>query len=122
MLNVLIIEDEPVIGLLLRHLLAEMGHVCVGVEGTEAGAVAAAARLRPTLLLVDSKLRQGTGGGALRQILATGFVPHILMSGDSQAAATPAEPAKVRMRKPFTDRDLERAVAQATGVSSAARA
>lgn len=113
MLRVLIIEDEPVIGLLLQHLLAEMGHVCVGIEGTEAGAVAAAARLRPTLLLVDSKLQQGTGGGALRQILATGFVPHILMSGDSGAVGPPSEPGVVQMRKPFTDGDLERAVAQA---------
>lgn len=118
MLRVLIIEDEPVIAMLLQHLLTEMGHVGVGIEATEAGAVAAAARLQPELLLVDSHLRAGTGGGALRQILAKGFIPHVLMSGERDDGTPPATPGVTRMQKPFTDRDLERAIAQATALAA----
>lgn len=114
MQRVLIIEDEPIIALLLQHVLSEMGHVGVGIERTEAGAVAAAERLQPTLLLVDSRLREGTGEGALRQILAKGFVPYVLIGGKPDNDTMPPSPGTARMRKPFTDRDLERAIAQAT--------
>jgi CheY-like chemotaxis protein len=114
MLRALIIEDEPVIGLLLQQILGTMGHVTVGIEGTEAGAVAAAERLLPSLLLVDFRLRQGTGAGALQRILAARFVPHVLMSGDGLELA--GTPGCARIQKPFSDRDLERAIAQATGV------
>lgn len=120
MLRALIIEDEPVIGLLLRHLLEMMGHVTVGIEGTEAGAIAAAERLDPSLLLVDFRLRQGTGAGALRRILEARFVPHVLMGGDGLERAT--TPGCARIQKPFSDRDLERAIAQATGIEWSGRA
>lgn len=110
-LQVLVIEDEVIIGMLLARILRGMGHEVISVEGTEEGAVSAATRCRPGLILVDGRLRAGSGHGALQRILAGGFIPHIWMSGDSADRTSP-EPGVVALQKPFTEQALGLAIAQ----------
>lgn len=114
MLQVLVIEDDVLIGMLLSRILSGMGHEVISVEGTEEGAVTAATRRRPGLILVDGRLRAGSGQGALRRILDSGFVPHIWMSGDP-ADRTRLDPGVWVLQKPFTEQVLALAIAQVCG-------
>lgn len=112
-LRVLVIEDDVIIGMLLARVLVGLGHQVTSVEGTEQGAVAAAARVRPGLILVDERLRAGSGQGAIDRILRDGFVPHIWMSGDPTRRAQ-LPPGVAVLQKPFSEPALELAIAQVT--------
>ncbi|HLZ66587.1 MAG TPA: response regulator [Aliidongia sp.] len=115
-LRVLVVEDDAMIGSLLAEMLAGMGHVCA-VEATEANAVAAAGRCRPHLMIVDVRLGDGSGVAAVEEILRTGPVPHVFVSGDT-AAVRALKPNAVVMRKPFRESDLVRAMQRALGAAA----
>lgn len=113
-LRVLVIEDEVIIGMLLARIVAGMGHEVISVEGTEEDAVSAAARVRPDLILVDARLRAGSGQGAIERILRDGFIPHVWMSGDRDHRGS-ITPGVAELRKPFTEHSLGLAIVQACG-------
>jgi DNA-binding response OmpR family regulator len=99
------------IAMFLADLLETMGHeVCACVE-TEMATVAAAARWTPDLLIVDANLREGSGVAAVAEILRTGFVPHVFVTGDVYRLG--AEPGAVVMQKPFSPDRLVRAIDRA---------
>ena len=95
------------IGLLLAETLTGLGYEVCGIEATEAGAVAAAARLRPDLMIVDVNLTEGTGTAAMERIARSGPVPHLFMSGRARPAIVPGP---VLLTKPFREADLVRAI------------
>lgn len=109
-MRVLVVEDDAMIGLLLAETLTGLGYEVCGIEATEAGAVAAAARLRPDLMIVDVNLAEGTGTAAMERITRAAPVPHLFMSGRTQQAAMPGE---VLLSKPFREADLLRAIERA---------
>ncbi len=111
-LKILIIEDEVMIGLLLAEVLENMGYAVCGVEATEAGAVAAAARCCPDLMIVDVWLAEGNGVAAVAEILRAGPLPHFFVSGDIALARTLKPDAEV-MQKPFRAQDLVPAIDRA---------
>lgn len=117
MLRVLVIEDEVIIGMLLAQVLAGMGHEVISVEGTEEGAVSAAARVRPGLILVDEHLRAGSGHGAIERILHDGFIPHVWMSG-GRGCRISMTAGVAELQKPFTEQSLGLAIAQVCGRTS----
>ena len=79
--RVLIVEDEAMIAMMLAEVLRELGHEICATEATEAGAVAAAARHHPDLMIVDECLRQGSGISAVEEIIRFGFIPHVFVTG-----------------------------------------
>jgi CheY-like chemotaxis protein len=107
LLRVLVVEDNAIIGLLLAEMLAEMGHDVCGVETTEAAAIAAAARCKPDLMIVDARLGDGSGVAAMRTILLAGPMPHLFISGADVEADSPDA---VVLQKPFQERQLARAM------------
>jgi two-component system, response regulator PdtaR len=111
-LNILVIEDDFLIGTLLSEMLAELGHFVCGVERTEAGAVDAANRLRPDLLIVDAHLGEGSGIAAVEKIIRDRFVPHIFVTGDKLGTLL-QRPMDVVIEKPFRERDLMQAIERA---------
>ena len=111
-LQILVVEDDSLIAMLLVETLAEMGHGVCGVETTEGGAVTAALRSRPDLIIVDAQLRQGNGVSAVDQILVAGFVPHLFISGDIRGIQE-QRPDAVAIEKPFRDTELEHAIRRA---------
>ena len=104
-LRILVIEDNTIIAMLLETTLADMGHEVCAIESTETGAVAAAARLLPDLLIVDVGLREGNGIAAVDRILCHGFVPHVFVSGNDLKPEM-LDPRAVRLSKPYDARDL----------------
>jgi CheY-like chemotaxis protein len=116
-LRVLVVEDNAIIGMLLAEMLGEMGHEVCGVETTEAGAVAAAARCRPDMMIVDGRLGDGSGVAAMRAILLSGPMPHLFISG----AAVEADSANaIVLQKPFHETQLARAMDRVLGVVASA--
>jgi CheY-like chemotaxis protein len=111
-LNVLVVEDEALIGMLLADALVAMGHVVCAIVATETDAVAAAARCNPDLMIVDARLRDGSGISAVEKILRNGWVPHVFVSGETSSGQT-LRPGAIVIQKPFRDMDLDRAIQSA---------
>jgi two-component system, response regulator PdtaR len=109
-LNVLIIEDDALIGMLLTEMLQEMGHVVCATAVTEEDAVADAARCKPSLMIVDEQLLEGSGMSAVERILRTGSVACVFMSG-----ANVRRPGATVLLKPFVEADLVRAIQNVVG-------
>lgn len=107
--RVLILEDEGIIAILLARVLANMGHNVAAIVGSVADALVAADRSRPDLMIVDARLRDGSGISAVREIIRTGFVPHIFVSGDS-CRAHAVWPGSVALEKPYRDTELAQAI------------
>ncbi len=59
--RVLVVEDEPMIALLLAELLTSLGWDVCAIESCEAGAVNAAAQLNPDLMMSMADLATGAG-------------------------------------------------------------
>lgn len=111
-LRVLVIEDDALIGMLFADVLMAMGHDVCAIESTEAGAVTAAARYRPDLMIVDAGLRGGNGVSAVDEILRTGFIPHVFISAEISRILA-LKPEAIVIEKPCRDVDLERAIQRA---------
>ena len=111
-LRIVIAEDEAINATLLTEVLEDLGHSICAIESTEAGTVNAALRYKPDLMIVDATLTVGTGVGAVSEILRTGPVPHLFITGDiGRLAGTQLH--TVFLCKPFRIADLEQAIERA---------
>ena len=126
-LRILVVEDDVTIGGLLAETLEDLGHVVCGVETNAANAVAAAARHRPDLMIVDVGLGEASGIAAVKEILRSGFVPHVFATGDTLRDLS-LGPDAVLIQKPFRGPDIVHAIERAlaakpprTGVARALR-
>lgn len=102
-------------GVLFGEALEGMGYIACAIETTEAGAVAAADRCKPDLMLVDVLLGPGSGVSAVEEIIRDGFVPHVFCSGDISGVRA-ARPNAIAIQKPFRVSELARALDRALGV------
>lgn len=69
MCHVLIIEDEPMIAILLQDLLEEAGATSFAFAATERDAVRAASEWLPEMIASDVSLLEGTGPSAVANIV-----------------------------------------------------
>ena len=113
-IRVMVVEDEPMLGVLFGELLESMGYVVCAIEATEASAVAAAQRCKPDLILVDVQLGLGSGVSAIVAILRNGFVPHVFCGGDISGVQS-MRPSAIALQKPFRISELARAIDRALG-------
>ncbi len=118
LLRIMVVEDEVYLAVLFAEVLGAMGHDVCAIESTQANAVAAAARCQPDLMIVDIGLGDGSGMIAVDEILLTGFVPHVFVSGDITAVQT-LRPNAVAIQKPFFVAALNLAMQRALGIKTA---
>ena len=116
-IRVMVVEDETFLGVLFGEVLEGMGYVVCAIEATETGAIAAAVRCKPDLMLVDVRLSDGSGISAVAEILRGGFVPHVFYSGDISGVQT-SQPTAVAIQKPFRVPELARAIERALSASA----
>ncbi len=64
-LQVLVVEDEILIGMMLEETLQSLGYEVCGIVSTEAEAVLQAEKCRPDFMIVDAGLRVGSGISAV---------------------------------------------------------
>ena len=111
-LTILVAEDDALQALMLGDILEEMGHKVCAVTSTVSGAVAAMARYRPNLLIVDAWLKDGSGLTVIDKVCKDGHVPHLYASGDI-ARIQLARPEAVVIQKPYHVVELEAAIERA---------
>lgn len=116
-LTVLVVEDDPLVGILLGETLEAMGFAVCAIEATEADAVNAAARHNPDLMIVDVRLGEGNGVSAVEEITRARVVPHVFVSGDISRLQTFKSDAVI-LRKPYRESDLAGAIKRAFGIGS----
>jgi two-component system, response regulator PdtaR len=101
-MNVLIAEDEFLLGLLLSEFLLEAGHAVLGPAMTAAEALGLARATPPDLALVDIELRDGRSGIALAESLSRAGVPSIFVSAQPDLAHANPHFAIGYIAKPYT--------------------
>jgi CheY-like chemotaxis protein len=115
-LRVMLVEDDALIAELLAEMIVGFGHEVCAIEAGERDAVAAAAREKPDIMIIDAKLREGSGVGAIETILAFGPMPHILVSGDVTRVRI-LRPHATVLQKPYFEVDLILAMQKALGAT-----
>src|SRR5271167_998082 len=117
-LRTLVVEDDAIVGGLLAETLEGLGHAVCAVENNVANAVTAASHWRPDLMIVDVGLGEASGITAVKEILRSGFVPHVFVTGDT-VRGMPLGPETILIQKPFRVSDLERAIQRALVAATA---
>jgi CheY-like chemotaxis protein len=111
-LRVLVVEDDAMIGVLLGEMLEGMGYDVCGIEATEADAVAAAARCKPDLMIVDVQLGEGSGVSAIDTIQCARPVPHVFVGGNI-AGIRVLRPDSIFIQKPYRESELAMGIQRA---------
>ena len=109
-LRILLVEDNDMIGVLLSDMLEGLGHTICATARTETDAVAAAIHHLPDLLIVDVKLKQGTGISAVERIMRVRPFRHFFITGEGTHAVTSEA---IVLQKPFREAELIQAIEQA---------
>lgn len=112
LLTILVVEDDALQGMVLGEILEDIGHKVCAVTSTVSGAVAAMARYRPNLLIVDAWLKDGSGLTVIDKVCQYGHVPHLYASGDISGIQL-ARPEAVVIQKPYHVVKLEAAIERA---------
>ena len=117
--DVLIIEDEPIISIDLRAIVTEMGHRVVGIATTRSQAVALALKSPPELVLADIQLADGSSGiDAVKDILEDITAPVIFITAFPERLLTGERPEPTFLiSKPFLPDTVKAAIAQALFVA-----
>ena len=110
--RILIAEDDVLIAMFLEELLDAMGHEVCAAVSDQAEVVAAAAQHAPDMMIVDERLREGSGLAAVVEVLKTGFVPHIFATGDYYRVLA-HDPDAIVLQKPYTAQALSCAIERA---------
>jgi CheY-like chemotaxis protein len=111
-LKVLVVEDETVICMMIEDMLTDLGCIVVGSANNIERALALAGAATLDIAVLDINLR-GVDAGPVADRLAARGVPFIFASGYGRDGVSPAHLKAPALRKPFTEHDLARALAEA---------
>ena len=106
--RVLIVDDEPQIRRLLRNSLPPHGYDCIEAADT-VSAMAAVAKLRPDIILLDLGLPDGDGFSVIEFVRKTALTPIVILSarGDVEGKVKALElGADDYVTKPFDMTEL----------------
>lgn len=120
--RVLIIEDEVVIAMDLGDIVQGLGHQIAATATTARAAVEAAERERPSLVLADIQLADGSSGiDAVNAILASFKVPVIFITAFPERLLTGERPEPTFLiTKPYSPEAVRAAISQALFFESTA--
>lgn len=113
--NVLIIEDEPIIAADIESLVEELGHTVDGIAATHDQAVKAVEHNKPSLILADVQLADGSSGiEAVEEIQKAFNVPVIFITAFPERLLTGDKPEPAYLiSKPFKPDNVKAAISQA---------
>lgn len=119
--RLVVVEDEAITALHLETMLAELGYQVCSVEATGEGAIAAAERHNPDLVLMDVRLAGKLDGLTAAEHIRRHYgIPSLLIT----AFSDPGTLARAEdcgtiglLPKPYTPRQVERSVRQALQVA-----
>jgi CheY-like chemotaxis protein len=104
--SVLVVDDDPEFRQLAGRLLAANGLSVVGEAGSVAAALAAAARLEPSAILLDVELPDGDGITLARELAALPWRPRIVLTSIDGGITTSEEARSAGARAFLNKADL----------------
>jgi DNA-binding response OmpR family regulator len=111
--RVLIIEDETIIATDIALTLEDLGYDAIGLARTHEEALALGLQKKPTIIIADIVLSDGTSGvTAVDELLKSIDACVIFITGSPEFAASIKGPCLV-VPKPFSLHGIEGAVAEA---------
>lgn len=113
-MHALIIEDEPMIALIIEDHLRAIGYLTIAFAVTEDDAIAAAQIQCPDLITSDVQLAAGCGITAVEAICRTAAIPVVFITA-SEAKVRTRIPHATIVRKPFASSYLEKKLIAARG-------
>jgi CheY-like chemotaxis protein len=114
-IDVLIIEDEPLISMQLEGLVSDLGHRVVGTAATRTQALELFSRHPAGLVLADIQLADGSSGiDAVEDLLKLGDIPVIFITAYPEKLLTGERPEPTYLvTKPFQETTVRAAISQA---------
>jgi two-component system, response regulator PdtaR len=109
-MNILVIEDNPVIAMDLSWILEDLGHHVSGTADTAESGIHECVASKPDLVMVDLNLADGRTGLALVNTLADLCIPSVIVSGETHTLPK-ATWAKAVVSKPFDEALIAQALA-----------
>ena len=110
--RVLIVEDEPLIGMMLEDFLDALGHAGAGAADCAAEALPLLAAGGIDCAIVDVNLRGGEKCWPVADALAEAGIPFVFATGGGGEAIVDHYRDRPRLMKPFTIDDVARALGQ----------
>lgn len=116
--SVLVVDDDETIRVLVRRLLEEAGFVVMEAESGRDALVALRERPRPSFLVTDLKMADGSGGWLVSQVayeFPALLARTVVITGDASGAAAAHVAARWRcpvVAKPLTGPQLVGALRQ----------
>ena len=112
--SILIVEDEPLIAMMLEEFLEELGHEVIASCGSVAEALGHVARGGFDVAIIDVSLSDGSVWPVADRLAAAGM-PFVLATG-GHVEPPPAEHAGAPvLNKPYTLEAIEPAIERACG-------
>ena len=109
--RILIVEDEPLIAMMLEDFLDALGKEVAGTADSVAGALDLVAAGGIDGAILDVNLRAGEQSWPVADALAAAGVPFLLATGGGDASVIDAHKGRPVLAKPFTMDGVERALA-----------
>jgi CheY-like chemotaxis protein len=100
--RILIVEDEPLIAMMLEDFLDVLGKQMAGHADTVADALALIEGGNIDAAILDVNLRGGEQSWPIADALAARSVPFVFATGGSQEGLIEAHRARPTLAKPFT--------------------
>lgn len=110
--TILVVEDEPLIAMMLEDVLDMLGHRVEGPVDSVAEALVRVGNGGFDAAILDVNLRGGEQSWAVADALAEKGVPFLFASGGSRDLPPERHRGVPALTKPFTMADVEQAVAR----------
>ena len=113
--EVMIIEDEPLIAMDIEDMVTSLGHKVTGVARTHSEAIELYNRSKPSMILADIQLADGSSGiDAVNEILETADIPVIFITAFPERLLTGERPEPAFLvTKPFNPDMVKALISQA---------
>ena len=111
--RVLLVEDEPLIAMMVEDFLDVLGHQVAGTADDVAGALPLVEAGGIDLAILDVNLRAGEKSWPIADALAERGIGYVLATGGGDDGIPERHRAAPRLMKPFTIEGVEQALAAA---------
>ncbi len=113
--RILLVEDEPLIAMMLEDFVDVLGHRVVGTADCVAVALNIIESGGIDAAILDVNLRGGEKSWPIADALAAREIPFVLATGGGDEGIADAHRARPRLDKPFTMDGVEKALAALSG-------
>ncbi|MFW2852327.1 response regulator [Sphingomonas sp. TX0543] len=113
--RVLIVEDEPLIAMMLEDFVDALGRVCAGTADCGSDALSLLAAGAVDCAILDVNLRGGEKSWAIADALEAADIPFVFATGGGNDSIIDRHRNRPQLMKPFTMDGVERALDKLCG-------